>query len=518
MPRSNSVIRRYTPPTCTLEILAQSSPLSRIMGKPVIKNLRFQLYFDDPRLPNENKIQVRGDRAQLEALCDAVTTYVQQLLQKSADSFWLSFADTPPLNSVLGESISPDPATTQTLHSDNSHIPNEKIYLEPSNQLTHKLYLGSLAHQISQPAIQLTLLQLFDLATALDEYSADVLALPNLENQPLEWKLPRWAPAAAVLVLAVGLTPITWQYANKLQQNQSQVAKQDEAEKLAINPAPASSLPTPQTALTPSDSLKVIPSLNPTEPLPTNKLPSAPLAFPNPTVPPAPKTASQIPLNNPITQPPLLPNPTLIIPTSKNIQTSRPNPPRIVQKRTAIPTSTTLPGNPNIASGNIATIPQSVVKVPSDFAIKPSNQQPISPAQLESQSLPGADVLIPQNSDSFSQSQAARSSSTSSPTENSPERTLFDTPQVAEAREFLKKKWQPPQGFSDTLEYSLLLEVDGKIARILPLNQAARIHIDITGIPQIGEPFVSPNQNGQNVRLRAVFNPDGKVQTFPESP
>ena len=90
MPRSNSVIRRYTPPTCTLEILAQSSPLSRLMGKTVLNQLSFKLDFDDPALLAENKITITGDQEQLEVLSNAVTNYVQSLLQQSADSFYLN--------------------------------------------------------------------------------------------------------------------------------------------------------------------------------------------------------------------------------------------------------------------------------------------------------------------------------------------------------------------------------------------------------------------------------------------
>ena len=96
--------------------------------------------------------------------------------------------------------------------------------------------------------------------------------------------------------------------------------------------------------------------------------------------------------------------------------------------------------------------------------------------------------------------------------------TLFDTPQVAEAREYLKKRWQPPSGLTQTLEYSLMLGIDGSVERILPLNQAARQYVDNAGIPDIGKPFVSTNKYGQNVRLRVVLSPDGKVQTFSESP
>jgi hypothetical protein len=95
--------------------------------------------------------------------------------------------------------------------------------------------------------------------------------------------------------------------------------------------------------------------------------------------------------------------------------------------------------------------------------------------------------------------------------------TIFDTPQVAEARNILRSRWQPPSALKQTLEYSLVVGIDGRIERIMPLNRAARTYIDNTGMPLIGEQFVSPNRNGQSVRIRAVFSPDGKVQTFPEN-
>jgi hypothetical protein len=107
---------------------------------------------------------------------------------------------------------------------------------------------------------------------------------------------------------------------------------------------------------------------------------------------------------------------------------------------------------------------------------------------------------------------------TTSDTQVTNNKTLFDTPQVAEAREYLNKRWQPPTGLSQALEYSLTLGIDGTIEKILPLNKVAREYIDSSGIPQIGKPFVSTNKSGQNLRIRVILNPDSKVQTFPETP
>lgn len=99
---------------------------------------------------------------------------------------------------------------------------------------------------------------------------------------------------------------------------------------------------------------------------------------------------------------------------------------------------------------------------------------------------------------------------------NSTNDRLFDTLQVSEAREFLTQRWEPPSGLKQAIQYSLVVGVDGSIERIMPLGKAARDFVDRTGMPLIGEPFVSPSKNGQAVRIRAVFSPDGKVQTFPE--
>jgi hypothetical protein len=94
---------------------------------------------------------------------------------------------------------------------------------------------------------------------------------------------------------------------------------------------------------------------------------------------------------------------------------------------------------------------------------------------------------------------------------------LFDNiPQVAEAREYLQQRWQPPSSLTQTLEYSLLLNADGTIQRIIPLGNAAGEYIDRTDIPLPGEPFVSPIEGGGTPIIRVVFSPDGKVKTFVE--
>ncbi|TAF05454.1 MAG: DUF4335 domain-containing protein [Nostocales cyanobacterium] len=524
MPRSNSVMRRYTPPTCTLEILAESSPLSRWMGQTVVDQLRFKLHFDDPSLPEEGKVPIQGDREQLETLCNAVTNYVLQLLQKSADSFYLTSLESSQLNTKSEQpelkDVAPTPLSSKTINPSSMGILEATIYLESNDHLTHKLYLGSLANQTSGPIIQLTLLQLFDLATALEEYSTDVITLPNLKGEssvPSLSSLPVWTPVAAMLALAVGLTPLTWQYASKFQQSQQQTAKNSTSasEKVALESSPSLDSTTPQPGLTPFANLPSPPAGSNTMPLPNLDTPippadttldPSPLAFPNSTVP---STAKTLPKNR-LAFPPQIKSispTTLQLPSTKT--SSQRNSTGVVNQNDILLTT----GQNSSSIPNVANLPNDIQsQIPQQISSQPEPQSlNQSPNSVNQTSTPASDH------DLMAKLRAART--TPLPTDAAAEENkLFDIPQMAEASEYLQKNWRPPAGFSQTLEYSLILNIDGSIERIFPLNQAAREYVDNTGIPQIGKPFVSTNKAGQNLKLRVVFSPDGKVQAFPENP
>ncbi|MDB9338598.1 MULTISPECIES: DUF4335 domain-containing protein [Cyanophyceae] len=536
MPPLNSVIRRYTPPTCTLEILAQSSPLSHWMGKTVIKQLTFELHFDDPQLPEEGRITIRGDRDQLEILCDVVTSYVQEFLQQPPDNFWTNLSEPEDSSKVSQDSEFIDFQQTslpsaKTFKSFTSQTSQSKIYLEPGNYLTHNLFIGSLANQTSGSVIPLSLLQLFDLATALDEYSADLMALPNLNQNHKVLRLPAWAPIAAVMVLGVGLLPATWHFANNNKQNQPEIAttSQPEEVKTALEPSPSLEPPTSPPAFTPPDDLQPPQPFDSNSQLPTASFPQQPQTAPNSSL--FPNSSSSLPS----AQDPLLIFESKIPNIESNRRSSastiipqqeiavQPNSiGSITQIESGLTQRRTLP--PRL-SADRETLP-SISSVPLTVSTNPNNnlRQTSSPSdsllnrqQIEQTINSSVNVASEaNNNDSF----VARS--TSQPVNPTPEefttrRTLFDTPQVAEAREIFTKRWQPATGFTQTLEYSLIVSIDGTIERIYPLNQAARTFIDSAGMPEIGQPFVSANKNGENVRIRVVLSPDGKVQTFPEN-
>ncbi|TVP63701.1 MAG: DUF4335 domain-containing protein [Nodularia sp. (in: Bacteria)] len=522
MPPSNSVIRRYTPPTCTLEILAQSSPLSRFMGKTVIKQLTFELYFDAPQLAEEDKIRIRGDRDQLEILCDVVTSYVQEFLQQPPDNFWLSLCEPQDSSKVSDNSEFTDfqpslQPTIKSFKSFASQTSQSKIYLEIGSYFTHNLFLGPLSNEISGSVIPLSLLQLFDLATALDEYSADVMALPNLNRNHQVLRLPTWAPIAAVMVLGIGLLPVTLQFANNNRQNQPQVAEKldPEAANTALEPSESLDIPTSPSGFTPPENLTSSPLFG------SNS------QFPSASFPQQPPTAFNSSLTNSSSSLPSQQDPLFIFETQiPNIDSNtrsatstripeQQDPTRsIAQSESGLPQKRTLP--PSL-SANRDTLPSSS-SLPFSVSTNPNNNRSQTSANIQqieetmNSSVNGAtetdnNALVGRLSNEGvtpkSEDLAARG-------------TLFDTPQVAEAREIFTKSWQPPTGFTQTLEYSLMVGVDGKIERIYPLNQAARTFVENVGMPEIGQPFVSANKYGQNVRIRVVLGPDGRVQTFPE--
>lgn len=564
MPRSNPVIRRYTPPTCTLEVLAENSPLSKWMNQSVLKQVRFELRLDDPRLPEDERITIRGDRDQLESLCQAVRSYVQQFLQASPDNFWDTYGRKSQLGQPLQDSHPtfvqenlPSTVVLNNLYSENNPTDiGSQIYLRPNNHLTHNLFLGNLVTTPPQASVQLSLLQLFDLATALDEYGSDVVSLPSLgEQQNRGWRVPSWAPIAAVLALGVGLTPLTLKYVNdnRRQQTASNPAPTTADQQVALESNALPTVPTsPQPGLSPSPGFPALGGL------PATPLPGSPLNFPggvnvpnpqlspnangtvdpnltNPTVtgkanpsqpgqfvfPNAPVSGGTVTIPNTVPAPPntaigtspTTTNPKLATGTAKRGST-RPN--------LGVPTYTAPPSGSLPA--DIANLPPSLRQappVPPPLSRAAGNQAANQPSARSSRTGDTTDTSelirrIREGKPTVSAENTANRSSSNNRAANS-DATLFDTPQVSEARKFLSQRWQPPAGLNQTLEYSLMVGVDGTIERILPLGNAARTYVDRTGMPLIGEPFVSPNRSGQSIRIRAVFTPDGKVKTFAEN-
>jgi hypothetical protein len=522
MPLSSSVLRRYTPPTCTLEIVAKTSPLSRWVGKSVVKDLRFELHFDDPRQPDEKLVTIKGDRTELDVLYEAVSHYIQNFLNTSPQPLpWTNLTSSlQPDNPDESESNTPEPASPisivtsdQPSENQESELPSTKlqplkpwtlplgITLQAKGLVTHELVLGQLANEDSGSVVYLSVLQLFDLATALDDYAAEILALPNLNRAGKAKVLPLWTKAAAIVVLAVGVTTAGVRWFNQSQLTQETATlntASDAPEEVPSNLA--QELPTPTPSPLPSP-----PSPIPTPTVPPSLANAPTVPPPKPVKPPAPSTRSSSPAPAPqrqeiaITPPPQRPP-------------AQPAPSTPASPSTPPPTQ---PSRPPAPTGNVpksrssTQLPATPPPLP---VFPPLDVTPATPELPDVMSRPSVTARRP----SLSTDMEIESTELDD-TNDAARGRLFDTiPQVAQARIYLQQRWQPPEEVTKALEYRLFIAPDGSIERIIPLGQASRVHIQETGIPLVGEPFVSPVEGDRNRTIRVVMNPNGQVETFLE--
>lgn len=451
------LIRRYTPPTCTLELLGRRSPLYLWTGQHRVKDLGFELRFDDPRSPTEDQIVVKGNRTQLQLLSDAVNHYIQSFLKTSSSHFPLTTNST----AILAPS-------TITLPS----VPS----LQPLGLLKHELSFGSLIVEPPQTLITLSASQLYDLANALEEYRTDVSILPAIAKPSLKQVAATWlGTAAGAFLIALGVGVASVQIRDNLQQTANQVES---------DPKPSQSIvkdilppvPPPPTG-TPVPKPNVPPTLAQRQPLPT---PSTVVAVPPP--PRNPSIPVVIPPSTVLPPPPVVPQPN----STAIIITPRDNPPPVPS-----PTATPLPP-----------------------AVAPRATQNVSPQAFNPNPEPPNLPELPPLASSPSSAESAKVNSAET---NQTKTSLLDTiPQVSEARQYFQARWKPPESLNQTLEYRLALNQDGSISRITPLTQASRIYLDRTNIPLIGESFVSPLEVAGNPQLRLVLSPDGTVRTFKE--
>ena len=258
MSLSNSVIKTYTQPSCRLEILDRGSPESGWEGNTTNSQLQFDLQLHDSRPMSAEQIGIRGDRHQLAELHQAVSAYVQNLLSSSPDRFNPLLSSQQNLSS---KSISSTPTahyvSYDTLGDTNTNpeipTPAREIYLQPSGELSHNLFLGPLATQETGQVIELTMLQLFDLAAVIDEYDADVLITPAIVRPRKAASTPSttWASIAAMLLLGVGLTAAVVQLLNSSDE-QPQTAQKpaiprsnNNQQQIALNSSPSPQLSSP---------------------------------------------------------------------------------------------------------------------------------------------------------------------------------------------------------------------------------------------------------------------------------
>jgi Domain of unknown function (DUF4335) len=434
---TRSISRIYTPPTCTLEVTAQPSALSRWTATPAVKSLQFLLSFEGHQGDRE-PIEIQGNQAQLAELATAVTHYIELLLASRASHLTVR-ASIASSNDSSVTLIGP-PAVTSD------------VQIRSHSLLTHELMLGSLASESSGPSVLLKVSQLYDLASALDDYTVDFQSLALISAPTWRTALPLARSAAAVL-LAVGLGATAWRLF--------------QPGLVAVNETERS--PSATTALAPptASSSRALPPLRP-QPvtplaLPTVQLPSRTPS--NPAGPKAPATLAQPPQPS---------------------QSTSPSPPKLSK-----PSARTVPGEIALAPA----LPSSK----SSRRLSPSTSNRLAQDQAFSQSS--------EASPSAPQVLARQPQSSSS--------SLFDSiAQVAEVRDYVAARWSPATLPPKTLEYRLTLNANGSLAQVEPLGTSAQQYLNQLSLPVAQAPFVSAVTSGGQPTIRLVLSPDGRVQTF----
>ncbi len=442
----SSLIRRYTPPTCTLEILGESSPLSRWAGRPVLKQVRFRLSLDDPRLPKDEHLVVEGDRDQLETLQTVVEAYVQDCLNRAEDGLDLGMGYA--IASASGRSLTADTSVATAPVTATSDIS-----LHPNGALSHQLCLGSL----TPTQIQLSTLQLFDLASALDTYADEALALPDLPRAT--WWQHNWGRIAALVVLGLGVATSGIKLLDGVQ----------------VATTPTGNAPTSSQGASSLDQQTV--AMQPS------------------TVPPSGTAQSEA---APFAKPML-----------GSTATTSPS-----------PTLSPVPGAPRGNIANVYPYPVGQLPSSGTVLLPPPPPMNLPPPAPTTMAIPAPMPTNPAASRPAAEQNSSDMSLATGTARTAPRKsgTAFDTiPQVAEARAYFEQRWQPPNTLTQTLEYRLLLNPDGSIRQIIPLGEAAGAFIDRTAMPLVGDPFVSPIEGDRTPMLRLVLGIDGKVQVFLES-
>lgn len=450
-----TVLRRYTPPTCTLEIAAQQSPLSRWMGKMALKDLRFKLSLDDPRLANQDWVVLRGDQQQLESLVGVVGDYVQNFLSQS--------------QGAVGTAIISPPTAPRTAIANTSGIA-----LEPFGLLSHQLQLGSLATVESGDSITLSSTQLADLASALDDYNAEATALPNFTRPSL--KDFNWGAIAAGGLLTVGLSTALLKGLDSSSRNPAPQEASSGDQRVALQPSMPPS-PTPSPGLTP---------------------------LPLGSMTPPPPTGITITPNNATTS--TGSTATGSTATGSTAATQPSNAPPIVsvpEKSDGTPEIKPIP-NP----GKPDTPPATEQK---SSSTQKSNQQ--SAEGAIDRSLPQLSPGVPVEPITGSAARTAnRSEAPIAPAAPAP--VLPSNSQSQEVEQFFKRNWKPAAPITENAEYLIQVAADGTRQALTPLNKAAEDNLVYTGLPLDGEAFVSPNPNNRPSTVRVVIDKNGSIQAF----
>lgn len=423
--------QRFTPPTCTLEIVSKS-PFYLIKSK---NKLQFELRFDDPREPTRDRSVIKGDRQDLEKLETEVVRYVGQYLTSTFQ----------PIDNIN------EPELSESC--------KDRPRLKTQGLVNHELFFGRLTHDNLDRTI-LSTIQLFDLMTALEAFKTQA----THSNHKASPKLVLWGGIAAVGIAAVGVAKILPQ--PPLQPNVASLEPSSPPQK--------------------SRSDEVLP-------------PDLPQAIAEPDLNPQP--------NEPLTSAKRLPPPPAV-------DTPKPKPDIPDPADYPLPDVAQSGLNNAALSNSIDKQTESTVVITEEAKQTNPNQVPVTTAIAPSTNAESSKLDIPSNSPGLSSEEGNQL-----PQEAASDIALDSPPttnQIQQVTAYFQEQWQPPAELKQSLEYRLLLNADGSIARVSPLGKASALYLSKTNIPLDGEPFVAATSKSQPLMIRLLLSPNGRVQTFVE--
>ena len=474
----SSTIHRFTPPTCTLEILGNKSLLDHWKNQAGLKKIQFKLKFDDPREPTSKQTTIRGNKQDLLQLQTAVNHYVQEHLSASFQS-----PTNAPVN-LQGE----------------AKLRDNHPCLKPQGLVHHQLYFGSLTHDSNVNNIKLSTVQLFDLVTVMEAYQAEIAARSKTKQSDSHSKKirPLWGGIAATAIATIGITTILfkspWEQ-NIASSPESQSPPAAEIPELdEIIPPPA-----PNTAKQPnskSKQTKSLTSISRLPPPPAVDTPKPKPDIPDPADYPLSDVARQSGLNNS---------------AKEELAANQP-----AESTVVVPSPTPAETKETSEENQIESV-ESVLP-PDKITPIAKPESKLSPEKNQADQINQIDTAIDPPSDAIENSSVQLpKDKTPSPNSDLAFRGSSDPlSQIEEVVAYFEQKWQPPEGLKQSLEYRLLLNDDGSIKRVISLGKGSQLYLDQTNIPVNGESFISPLSESQSSTIRLLLNPDGGVQAFTE--
>lgn len=484
-----NLIKRYTPPTCILEIYQKNSLIPWVKSNS--EQIKFQLHFDDPRLPQEEKVTLNGDHNLLGRLRDQVSEYIKQYLSQT-----------------IIERQKIDNQTQLSLNSSENYD-----FLLIKTGLCHHQLLSSLAEK---QIINLSNTQLFDLGNALENYHLESTFITTQHKESQGKKL---SLIASLLGLVSVIGGFWWWRNHQIIANKNQTDDSLELSSEQIIPNVESLIPP-----SPLDPSTIPPIVSPRETEDMQNRAKLPPPPPTLTQPPLEQNSSGIAESLP-----QLPSPRTTSVTTQPNQVLPPPPPP------SLPPASLLPAIPN-ANNNVIAInptPQALPQpsLPSINSLAPTspdttNFQPrlsrlpvLESSNSQSVANSDSEMNLPENQRSINQVSINQAPNLIPPSREIEQsrlnQPLTTNPVTQEIKQYFQAKWQPPENLTQSIEYRLLVDQNGSLMRITPIGQVANVFLDQTGMPLLGEPIMTSSLS-QSATIRLILSPNGNVQTFQE--